>query len=560
MASRLSLREPFAALGSVLRNPGIRRIELAWASGTAGDAALVIALLVAAFEDGGAVAVGILSLIRMAPTIIAGPLAGIPAARLPPARLLLSAHLVRAAGAIGATLAILADGPLAAIFLLAAISTTAGSLVRPFQNASMPSLATTPDELIAANVATLTGEGVGAFLGPLVAGIAIAAVGSDLAAVVGTAFLVGGVAALVGLRISKDDVAEHVAQVESHASVRTQGRAGPFAVLAAGPVALRQAPGAATVLLDFGGQVFVRGLSTTLTVVASIELLGLGEAGVGLLSAAYGLGGFGGALLAVGLAGRRRMGPTFAVALSAWGLPLAVIGAVPHPAVAFGALFVSGVANAVLDIAGFTLLQRGIPTTARAAVFGLLESLAGIGMSAGGILAPLLLVAVGGRGALAVAGAILPILAVATWPRIQRVDDEAIVPERELAILRALPLFDRLPMTALERLAGAVEEVRYPAGEVIMREGDAGDSYLIIAEGEVEVTARGRQVNRCGPGDGIGEIALLHSVPRTATVTATQPTSGLYLHRADFLAAIAGPTSSAAAEQIAAERLARSAD
>lgn len=542
----------------MLRNPGIRRIEIAWAAGIAGDGAMLVALLVAGFAQGGAIAVGILGIIRMAPSIVAAPLAGVPAGRARPGRLLFGAHLVRFLGAGGAALVLLASGPLAAAFALAAVSATAGAFVRPFQNATMPSLATTPGELVAANVATSTGEGLGAFVGPLAAGIAVAAVGPAFAAVIGSGFLLVAAAALARLPMSADELAEHVAQIRSQASDAGDGVPSRWSAITAGPAALRQAPGAATIFADFSVQVFVRGLSTTLTVVASIELLGLGDAGVGLLGAAGGLGGLAGALGAVGLAGRRRLGPIFAVALSLWGLPLAVIGAAPVAAVAFVALFVSGVSNAILDVSGFTLLQRGIPTRSRMAVFGLLEAMIGVGVSAGGIVAPILLATFGPRGALAIAGAILPILAVASWPRINRVDDEALVPERELSILRGLPIFARLPMTALERIAASIEEMSYDAGVALMREGEPGDSYLIIAEGEVAVTVGGREINRCGPGEGIGEIALLRSVPRTATVTTTRPTTALHLHSADFLAAIAGPTSAAAAQRVANERLARS--
>ena len=92
-----------------------------------------------------------------------------------------------------------------------------------------------------------------------------------------------------------------------------------------------------------------------------------------------------------------------------------------------------------------------------------------------------------------------------------------------------------------------------------MREGDPGDSYLVIAAGAIGITKSGRVVNRCGPGEGIGEISLIQSVPRTVTATATETTVGFTLSSADFLAAIAGPTSAAAAAEVAAERLARSA-
>jgi MFS family permease len=544
----------------VLANPAIRRTQVAWTAGVAGDAAFVIALLIVAFDAGGPLAVGILGVLRMAPSVVAAPLAHIPAARVPPGRLLLWVQAIRAAAAVAATVALAAGAPLAAIFVFATVAATSGALVRPLQSAVMPSLARTPGELVAANVATSVGEGLGAFAGPLAAGIVAASVGTAAAAAVGAILLCAAAVTMLNLAVSADDLAEQEAQRRSLAVPRPDaGRGRRLAHgLAAGPAALRLAPGGATIVLDVGAQVVVRGLMTTLIVVASIELLGLGNGGVGLLTAAFGLGSLGGALAALSLAGRRRLGPVFSVALALWGLPLAVIGAVPVPAVAIVALLVCGVANATLDIAGYTLLQRSVPTAGRVSAFGLLEAVVGLGVALGGLAAPILIGAFGERGALAIAGALLPLAAIATWPRIQQVDDEAVVPERELALLRGIPLFARLPMSALERVAGGLEPVAFAPGEVAIREGEPGDRYLIIAAGELEVTRSGRLVNRCGPGEGIGEIALLHSVPRSATVTAVTPTEGFALSSADFLAAVAGPTSAAAAQRVAEERLARS--
>ena len=547
------------ALREIAGNVPVRRIEQAWAAGTAGDAAFLVALLVVTFNAGGAIAVGILGVLRMAPSIVAAPLAGVPASRYPPGRLLLLAHGVRWLGALGGTIWMALGLPLAGLFVLATIATSAGAFVRPFQVSGMPSLARTPGELVAANVMTSTGEGVGAFVGPLAAGIAVATLGPVAAGWVAVVLFAVATVSLVRLPVSGDDAAEQDAQARSRSGSAGIGvRAEIRQALTAGPAALRKAPGAATVLFDFAAQVFVRGMMTTLIVIASIQLLGLGDPGVGLLTAAYGLGSLVGALGAVGLAGRRQLGPVFAVALTAWGFPLAVIGAVPVPAIAFVALLASGVANAILDVAGFTLLQRNVPNEARAPVFGILEATAGIGIGFGGLVVPFLVDAFGGRGALAIAGAILPIAAVATWPRIHRADRESIVPETELALLRGIPLFARLPMTALERLAGALVPVRYGPGDAIMREGEPGDRYVIIAAGEVDVTAGGRSINRCLPGEGIGEIALVDAVPRTATATAATAVAGYELSSADFLAAIAGPSGLAAARQVARERLARS--
>ncbi len=561
-----ALRESFEAVRAILGSPGIRRIELAWSFGIAGDAALLVSLLVVAFAAGGPLAVGLVTVARTAPAIVTGALAGVVAGRRPPGQLLLAAHLGRAVPAVLATLVMSVGGPLAVIVILAALSQAAGTLVRPLQASGMPSFARRPDELVAANVAMSTGEGFGAFLGPLAASAGIALAGATGAAIAGIALFGLAVASLVGLRTTADERAEHEAQTRTGAvHPPTDGASRPSVVqqarerVVAGPSALRAAPAAATVFLGFGSQLLVRALGTVLIVVAAIDLLGLGAAGVGLLQAAQGLGGLAGAILGVGLAGRPRLGPVFSVALLAWGAPFAVIGAWPVAALAFAGLFVSGVANAVLDIAGFTILQRTVPTSRRVDVFGLLESMAGVVLSIGGLLAPAMIAGLGARGALAITGAILPVVAVATWPRMRRADDAALVPERELRLLRDNPLFEPLPMTALERIAEALEPARFAPGERIMTEGEPGSSYFIIETGHADVTAGGVRISGCEPGAGIGEIALVNAVPRTATVTATSDVRGYFLSSAAFRMAIAGPTSAAAARNVATERLARSA-
>ena len=259
------------------------------------------------------------------------------------------------------------------------------------------------------------------------------------------------------------------------------------------------------------------------------------------------------------LASGARLAPAFAVSLSLWGLPIAVIAALPHPAVAIAGLVVSGFANGSLDVTAFTLLQRGVPRTDRVAVFGVLEAVASLGVAAGGAVAPLLLNAFGDRGALAIAGAVLPIAAVALWARIYRVDREAILPERQLRLLRGVPLFASLPLTALERLAEAVRPVHHAAGTTILREGESGRDYFLIQSGVVDVSVGGRPISSASVGEGFGEIALLRDVPRTATVVARTAVELEVVESAEFLAAVAGPTSRAAAIAVVDERLARSA-
>ena len=550
--------DPPAGFKAILANPGLRRIEIAWTLGIAGDAAFTVALLVAAFAIGGPFAIGVLTLVRMAPSVAGAPLAGLLAGRRPPTELLFIVHGVRALGAIGVLLILVSGGPVLVGLLAASVAASAGAFVRPLQVAATPAFALTPDELVAANGATSTGEGIGSFVGPLAGGLLVLAGGSTAATVASALLFIAATLALARLEPSADDrarlAADRSAAADAPISIRRVGWE-----LTAGIRVLARRPGPAIVMVGFAGQVFVRGLMTTLTVVTAIRVLGLGEPGVGTLGAAYGLGTLAGAILSVRLAGRPRLAPAFAVSLSLWGLPLAVLAAVPVPAVAIAALAVSGIANATLDVAGFTLLQRSVSGGERMSVFGVFESIVSLGVGIGGAVAPVLVVALGDRGALAVAGAMLPILAVASWPRLRAVDADVLLPERELGLLRGIPLFSRLPLTALERLAEAMRPTPVAAGTVLVREGEPGDMYYVIGAGRFEVRHGTRVLLEAGPGEGIGEIALLRAVPRTATVVALEDGLVYGLDSRAFLAAVAGPTSAAAGAAIVDARLARSA-
>jgi CRP-like cAMP-binding protein len=110
------------------------------------------------------------------------------------------------------------------------------------------------------------------------------------------------------------------------------------------------------------------------------------------------------------------------------------------------------------------------------------------------------------------------------------------VPKRERDALARVPLFSGLAPRHLKRLADLTEEQRYMEGSRVVREGDIGDTFYVILEGEAKVTARsGRVVNRLRPGDFFGEISLLDGGPRTASVVADTPLTMLALPRGAFL-------------------------
>jgi anti-sigma regulatory factor (Ser/Thr protein kinase) len=142
-------------------------------------------------------------------------------------------------------------------------------------------------------------------------------------------------------------------------------------------------------------------------------------------------------------------------------------------------------------------------------------------------------------------------------PRLVPIDQAATAPARErLELLWRNPIFAPLPTAMLERLAAQLIPVPAAIGETIIHEGDHGDCFYLIAEGELEVSADSRHVATLGPGDHVGEIALLRNVPRTATIVAKNPVELYALTPEQLLSAVTSHhASTRAAESIVATRL-----
>jgi CRP-like cAMP-binding protein len=130
----------------------------------------------------------------------------------------------------------------------------------------------------------------------------------------------------------------------------------------------------------------------------------------------------------------------------------------------------------------------------------------------------------------------------------------------QIALLRSLPLFAELPAPAIEGLAAALSPREVPAGTVLIRQGDPGDAYYAIAAGELDAVGDGHFLRRCGRGEGVGEIALLRAIPRTAAVVARTDATVYELGREPFLTAVLGHAATERqAGRIADARLAASA-
>ena len=514
---------------------------------------MIVALLVYAYQEVGAVGVGILGLARTLPTLIGVPLTSTLGDRQSGTRVLLRIYATALGTAIAVAVTLAVGSPFVIVLVIAAINAVATAAVRPLQNAIIPGLARSPEELVAANVAASTGEGVGLLVGPALGGILLV-FGPAAAATAGALGM-----ALATIAFSRVRPPIWLPGAARAARQRHSGRL--LAGFLDGFTSLRSLPTPFLILVVFGVQPFVRGMLTVLIVVAAIGTLGLGESGVGLLNSAIGAGGIIGALGSVLLVGRHRLAPFFLLALVFWGAPISVVGLLPVVWVAIAAMVVVGASNAILDVAGFTLFQRTIPNEVRASIMGLFEGYIAATAGLGGIVAPLLLAVLGVQGAFLVTGAILPIVAAVSLRGVLRADDVALVPEHQLRLLRGVAMFAPLSVSTIEQLAGSLGALHFAAGEVLMRAGDPGDRFILIDAGAVEVEKGGAILGTIGAGGHVGEIALLRSIPRTATVRAITETSAFGLDSASFIAAVCGDREAAiSAERVVDARLANSED
>ncbi len=546
---RLQLAASLHALRRVLLNPDLRRLEIAWTLSIAAQWALIVALLVYAYQQGGAVGVGVIGVARTLPTLIGVPLASTLGDRHSGTRVLLGIYAAALATAIAAAVALALGSPFVIVLVIAAINAVATAAVRPLQNTIIPGLARSPEELVAANVATSTGEGVGLLVGPALGGILLV-LGTAAAATAGALGMALATMAFARVR--------PLIRLPGRASAARQanGRR-PTAGFLDGFRSLRSLPTPFLLIVVFGVQPFVRGMLTVLIVVATIGTLGLGESGVGLLNSAIGAGAIIGAVGSVLLVGRRRLAPFFILGLVFWGVPISVVGLLPVVWVAVAAMGVVGASNAILDVAGFTLFQRTIPNEVRASIMGLFEGYIAATAGLGGIVAPLLLAVLSVQGAFLVTGAILPVVAAVSLRGVLRADDVALVPEHQLRLLRGIPMFAPLSVSTVEQLAGSLTPLQFTPGEVLMRAGDPGDRFLVIDAGSVEVEQAGATLRTIGAGGYVGEVALLRSIPRTATVRAVTETSAFGLDSASFIAAVCGDREAAvSAERVVDARLA----
>ena len=535
------------AFSSLAGNTALLRVLAAYLLFILTEYAVWIAMLVFAYNRGGTAVAGLVAVAQLAPAAVVAPVAASLADRRSPVVMLAGGYLAQVAGMAGTAAAIGAGAPLAA-YAAAAVASTAVTATRPAQSALIPSLAATPDQLTAANVVAGWLEAAGAAAAGLLVGvlISLAGVGSVFAVCAG----LGLAAALLVAGLRAQPLAAEAERTPTRTPARlTRGVAEGLRL------AVRQ-PRLRLMLALLTADAVVVGALDLLVVILALTVLGRPPSWAGYLEFAFGAGAVLAATVSAVLVGRRLGGPILAAALGFSGA-LAVVAFGPGLAGTVILLAVAGAGHCLLTVAARTLLQRSVPPRLIGRIFGVLEGFTMAGLAVGALLVPALAHLGGSRLAVLGVAAVLPLAAVAGGRAVFRLDAGTAVPVVEIALLRSLPLFAELPAPAIEGLAAALRPVRLEAGAVLIRQGDPGDAYFAIAAGELDAEQDGHFLGRYGRGDGVGEIALLRAVPRTATVTAHTAATVYQLDRDLFLTAVLGhaPTRRQA-EGIAATRLA----
>jgi MFS family permease len=518
-------RRRLGAFRALAGNGPLRRVVEGYALFILAEYSVWIAMLVYAYSRGGATVAGVVALAQLVPAALLAPVFAGLADRRSPVVLLAGGYLVQAAG-MGATAVAIAGGVPLAAYAAAVVASTAVTATRPAQSTLIPSLAATPDQLTAANVVVSWVEAAGIAVAGSLTGVLIWSAG--VAGVFGVCAALGAVAALLVFRLQVPALAapiEHAPPVAAGlgASVR----------LAAGQPRLR------LILALLTAEAAVVGALDLLFVILAVTVLGRPQAWAGYLNSAYGLGAVLAAAVSVLLVGRRLGVPILVAALLLSGA-LAAVAAGLGLGGTVGLLTVAGASRALLDVASRSLLQRSVPAQSLGQVFGLLEGLTMAGLALGAVLVPVLVHLGGSRLALLGVAAVLPLAAAAGGRALFSLDARAPVPVVQIALLRSIPLFAELPAPALEGIAAALIPADVPAGTVLIRQGEQGDAYYAIAAGQFDVVQDGRFLRRCGRGEGVGEIALLRAVPRTASVIARTDATMYQLAREPFLTAVLG--------------------
>lgn len=554
MSSTASTDKPEGLL-RVLRNRDFRLLMTAFAISFAGSWAYNVALMGYVWQAThsplwlGAATIG-----RFIPSLVFGAYGGVLADRFERVRLMVSIDVFSAAIMGGLALLALLDGSPGLAIGLAALSSVASMTYAPATAALTPQ--TVPErQLAAANTLRNTIDNIAIIVGPAVGGLLL------LVSPPWVVFLVNGLTFLAS------------AGITSRLSVRSQpvdvsagGTAGPLTQMLVGIKAILSSQ-TALVLCAFSVIAsFVYGVDTVQLIVLSEERLGTGSDGYGYLLTGLGVGGLAAAGLVNRISAWPRLGTAILGGMAVYCLPTLLFLVVDSPVIAFIILTVRGAGTIVVDVLAVTALQRSLPDELLGRVFGAFFTFVMAAISLGAFLTPLALELTSLDATLWMAGLGIPALCALGWPVLHRMDDEnaaqvAALEPRVLLLQRAAILAEA-SRPVLEQLARNAEEVAVEPGTRVVREGEQADAFYVIQTGSMAVSSHGEgaveiELPTMSEGQYFGEIGLLSRIPRTATVTAVEPSTLLKITGEDFLEALTTGSASTSLLEGTRMRLAR---
>ncbi len=543
---------PRGSIREALRIRDFRRQVIAFLINSLGSWAYSIVLTVYVFDrTGSTAAVTLFLCAAWVPKFFAAPYAGVLADRYERTRVMQVSALCGFLTSSVMAVLVISDGPLPLLLLMSAVTAVVTTPYNPASQALLVDLV--PErQLTAANALFLSLESTVVVLGPAIGGLVLLLTAPGVAVVLNALSFV--VAALV----------LHTLSTRSNAAA-TREAAGVRSQVMAGIQALRDEPVALRLVVYCMLCTAAAGTTTVLFVAASNELLGTGSSGLSYLLTAFSIGG----VISAGLADRLsagRLGPAVVIGLLLESIPLALLAVVHQPAVAAALMVVAGAGMVIVDVLAITALQRQVPREVLGRVFGLLDSALYAASIFGSVLASALIGGLSIEAALVILGvgfSVLSLLGVRPLLVADRTAAEnlaGLAPYIEA--LKGLDLFAAANTMVLEQLARSITEVPLADGDVVIEEGDAADALYVLTAGRVSVTsaASGKveQLRVMTPLSVFGEIGLLHSLPRTATVTALGTGRVWRLSAEAFLEAVSANPVSPSLLSLADDRLLRS--
>lgn len=493
-----------------------------------GEWGVTVGVLVLAFNQRGAGAVGLVSLALLTPSLGIGPLIAWAQRRWRTHTIRLLSLVVQVACFSAAAITVTVQAPMIVTVGIAVVGLTGMVAIPATTVALLPHSIETAADLVRLNLWTTRCDAASGLLGTIGAALLLGVAGpAGVLAFAAVAATFGLIATSLlasppmraargsGTSIAQGAVRRTFAELGAH----SWGRA---------------------VLAVTSARHLVIGALDVLLVILAIDALGLGDAGPGLLGALVGAGALASTLATSTIVARAHVRGALILAAALAATLMMLVGARPDRPVVLLTLPAVGLAIAAIDALSRVMLVRRVDPRNLAPLYASLALLAGVGQIAGSALAQIVVGFGDVRTSFVALGVVLAALAAVGYIWLRSTDEHTEIPAVEMALLDGLPVLAELPTADLERIAHATERVQVAAGSIVIQEGVPVEECHVIVNGEFTVTVGGHTVGTLRRGDVVGAVALVSQMTPHASVQAATDGETLRVERQSFLVALAG--------------------